>query len=66
MYDILRIVLYLVSFIGCAYALGGIDFAKVMRPKSAVKMQLLYILLSMGMAYLVAQFLLGLSMNYFI
>lgn len=65
MYDILRIVLYLVSFIGVAYALNGVDFSKVMRPQSALKMQILYILLSMGIAYLVAQFLMGLSMNYF-
>ncbi|QIK56487.1 DUF1146 domain-containing protein [Erysipelothrix sp. HDW6A] len=66
MYDILRISVYLLCFLLASYALSGFDFSKVMRPQSQTKMQVLYLLLSLALAYLVAQFLLGLSVNYLV
>ncbi|QIK68940.1 DUF1146 domain-containing protein [Erysipelothrix sp. HDW6C] len=65
MNDILRIGLYLVSFMVSAYALSGVDFGKFMRKGGELRMQLLLLLLSLGLGYIVAQFLLGLSTNYF-
>lgn len=65
MHDIQRIVLYFVCFLASAYALRGIDFHKAMRKGSETRIQLLYIFLSLGLGYVVAQFLMGLSFAYF-
>ncbi len=64
MIDIMRIVIYLVCFLLAGYALSGIDFEKIMKRGHTIHIQLLYLLLSMGIGYLVAQFILGLSLNY--
>ena len=61
MHDIVRILIYLVSFIISAYALSGVDFTKIMKPGADSKMQILYMLLAMALAFGVAQFLMGIS-----
>lgn len=65
MYDILRIVIFLVSFLASAYALYGIDFRKFYRKGNDRQIQVLYLLLSMGLGFVVANFILGLSFAYF-
>lgn len=57
----LKISVYLVSFFITMYALMGVNFEKVMRKQSESKVFLLSILLGMGIAYLVAEFILGLT-----
>ncbi len=61
MHDIIRILLYIVSFAASAYALSGVHFEKIARRHSETKIQLLYVLLSLALAYGVAQFLMGIS-----
>lgn len=57
----LKISVYLICFFVTMSALTGVDFEKVMRRHSERKMFLLSILLGMGIAYLVAEFILGLT-----
>lgn len=64
MYTSLRIAIILVSFGSVAYALYGVDFGKMLRKGHQGKAILLYLLLSMGLAHLVAQFLLSLSITF--
>lgn len=59
--DIVRIVIYLFSFVVSAYALSGLDFKKITRRGSETKIQLLYIFLALGLGYLIAEFLMGIS-----
>lgn len=59
--DIVRIVIYLFSFGVSAYALSGVDFEKITRRGSETKIQLLYIFLALGLGYLIAEFLMGIS-----
>ena len=61
MIDILRIIVYLVSFAASIYALSGYDFKKHTRPGAEQRMFLLYLLCSMALAFLVSEFVLGLS-----
>ncbi len=65
MQDGLRITIYLLSFIASAFALSGVDFARVTRRGGQQRIFLLYLLGSMALAYLVAMFILGLSLNYY-
>ncbi len=58
----IKIVLYLISFAASAYALSGVDFKKMTRSGGDSRMFLLYLLTSMGLAFLIAEFLLGLSL----
>lgn len=64
MYDYVRIAIYLISFLFSAYILTCIDFLKLIRSNQQAKGQILYILLSLALGYLVAQFILGLSLTY--
>lgn len=61
MLDIVRIVIYLFSFVVSAYALSGLDLKKITRRGSETKIQLLYIFLALGLGYLIAEFLMGIS-----
>lgn len=65
MQDGLRITIYLISFIASAYALSGVDFGKLTRRGGQQRIFLLYLLASMALGYLVAMFVLGLSLNYY-
>lgn len=65
MHDSLRIVIYLVSFIASSYALSGVDFSKLTRRGGQQRVFMLYLLASMALGYLVAMFVLGLSLNYY-
>ena len=57
----LKISVYLVSFFITMYAMTGVDFGKVMRKQNEQKMLLLGILLAMAISFLVAEFILGLT-----
>jgi len=57
----IRIGLHIVCFVLSLYALEGVDFARFFRRNRARQAQVLLILLSMALGYLVAQFLLMLQ-----
>ena len=57
----LKTAIYLISFFTTMYAMSGIDFNKMTRKQGESRVFLLSILISMGVAYLVAEFLLGLT-----
>lgn len=65
MQDSLRISIYILSFIASAFALSGIDFARLTRRGGQQRVLLLYFLCAMALGYLVAMFVLGLSLNYY-
>lgn len=64
MNDIIRISVYLASFVLSLYTLQGVDFSKVLRKHAGARGQMLYLLVSIALAYCVAQFFLGLSLSY--
>lgn len=64
MYYLIRLVVYLSSFIMSFWALSNIQFEKFTNVSKPGKTQMLLLLLSMALAYLVGQFLLSLSMNF--
>ncbi len=64
MSDLLRIGVHLGALVVSAYLLIGIDFAKILRPNHRDKAQLLYLVLTMALAHLIAQFLLSLSISF--
>lgn len=57
----LKISVYLVSFFITMVAMTGVDFQKIVRRQEEWKVLLLSILLAMGIAYLVAEFILALT-----
>ena len=61
MYNIVKIGLYLLSFVVCFYCLSGIDFGRFMRKGHSNKAQCMLILFAIALAYLVTQFFLGIS-----
>ena len=64
MSPIIEIILYFITFAVSLYALSAIDFAKFIFPGRVVQTQILILLLAMALAYLVVQFLLGLSFSF--
>ena len=64
MSPIIEIILYFVAFAVSLYAQFAIDFAKFIFPGRVVQTQILILLLAMALAYLVVQFLLGLSFSF--
>ncbi len=58
---IVKIILHIITFSFSFYCLSGIDFSKFMlnRPDRAAKATVLLFLLSMGLGYLTAQFLIA-------
>lgn len=58
---IVKIILHIITFSFSFYCLSGIDFSKFMlnRPDRAAKATVLLFLLSMGLGYLAAQFLIA-------
>lgn len=64
MSDIVRISVHLSALIISGYVLMGVDFSKFLRKGQQDKGQLLYVLTTLAMAYLVAQFLLNLSISF--
>lgn len=57
--EIIRIGIYLVSFVLCFYTLSALDLQKLLRKGKTVQAQILLLLLAMALAYLVAQFILN-------
>lgn len=57
---IIAVTLYILCFFVAMYATSSIQFDKLCDIKDSRKVQLLWIILSMGLAYLVASFLQGL------
>lgn len=64
MSDLLRIGVHFGALIISAYILIGVDFSKFLRKGHQDKAQLLYFAMTLALAYLIAQFLLSLSMNF--
>ncbi len=62
--DTLRIGVHIGALIVSAYVLVGVDFTKILKAGHRDKAQLLYVVLTLALAHLVAQFLLSLSMNF--
>jgi len=63
--EIARILLHFAAFGFCFYALSSLDLAKVLLPTNnrKTKAQLLLLLLSAALGYLVAQFILAIMYN---
>lgn len=57
--NVIRVTVYLISFIVSFYALSSIRFDLITDVRKPAKVQSLLFLLSMGLAYLVGQFLLS-------
>ena len=60
---IFKLVVYLGSLVVCFTALSGIDFSRFLYRGKARYAQVLLGLFSLALAYLVAEFLLGLSLK---
>ncbi|MBQ1508893.1 MAG: DUF1146 domain-containing protein [Erysipelotrichaceae bacterium] len=56
---IMRVIIYLLCFIVSFYALGALDFNRFLKKNKVVQAQLLYILLSLSLAYLTGTLLLS-------
>lgn len=63
-YFFVRISVYIISFILSLWALSNVQFQKFTNVSKPGKTQMLLLLLSMALAYLVGQFLLSLSMGF--
>lgn len=59
----IRVIIYFLTFGASLYSLNAINFSKIIYPKRVVQAQVLIILLAMALAYLVTQFLIGLSLS---
>ncbi len=64
MSNYVRISIHLVSLMISGYVLMGVDFSKFLRKGHKNKDRLMYILASIALAYLIAQFLLNISMSF--
>ncbi|MXQ72487.1 DUF1146 domain-containing protein [Clostridiaceae bacterium DONG20-135] len=62
LYNILSIAVYLLSFVASFYALSSVRFERFTDVRKPAKVQTLLLLLSMGLAYVVAQFLMSFVM----
>lgn len=63
-YFFVRISVYIICFILSLWALSNVQFQKFTNVHKPGKTQMLLLLLSMALAYLVGQFLLSLSMGF--
>jgi len=60
MFDqILKVGIYILAFIASFYCLSGLDLAKVLRKSEVQKAQVLLLLMSLALGYLVGSFLLA-------
>lgn len=60
---LIRIIVHLMAFIISLFTLSGVDFKKVARRGKEAHVFLVYILCSIALGYLVAQFLLNISLK---
>ena len=60
----IRIGVHLISFVVSFYLIMGLDLTPFVRKGHGNKIQLLYVFLAMALGYLVAQFVLNLSVSY--
>lgn len=60
-YFVIKITIHILSFMFSFYALSGVQFDKLMNVQNPLKAQLLLLFSSMGLGYLVAQFILALA-----
>ncbi len=61
--NVTQIFVYLLCFVVCFMALTSVDFSRFIYTKKVQYAQLLLVLMSMALAYLVAQFIFGLAWN---
>ena len=65
MLDFLKqILVYFICFMLSLYALSALDFKRFIKKNAAFKAQVLYLILAMAIAYLFAQFLMGIMYSY--
>ena len=64
MSDFIRISVHLISLVFTLYILMGVDFERVLRKGHGYKGQMLYFMCAMALAYLIAQFILNISVNF--
>ncbi|NLW15467.1 MAG: DUF1146 domain-containing protein [Erysipelothrix sp.] len=64
MSNLLRITVHITSLMFCAYVLQGVEFSKFLRKGHKEKDTLLYLIVTLALANLVAQFLLNLSTSF--
>lgn len=57
---VMRVFVYLACFAASMYGLSSIQFEKLLKGNKVKEFYVLYFLLAMGLAYLAAQFLMGL------
>lgn len=62
---VIRIVLHIISFGVSWYALNGLDWSRFIKQGRTMQAQLLLIVLSMALGYLLAQFMLAIGFNYY-
>lgn len=58
---IVEVMVYLACFVVSMYAFSSVKFDLICHVRNPLKVQLLWLLLSTGLAYVVAQFILGLT-----
>lgn len=59
-----RLVIYFLSFIVSSYALSAFDFNRFLKKNSVMKAQIFYLLIAMSLAFLVAQFIMGIMYGF--
>ena len=62
-YNIFKVIVYLLAFISCMYALEAINFEKFIKKNQIFKARLLYLLIAIALAYLVAEFIINLKIS---
>ena len=60
--SIIRVIVYILSLAASFFALSCVDFSRFIYSKKSIYAQFLLVIFSMALAYLVAEFLLGLSL----
>lgn len=56
----IRVGIYFISFLFCLYGLDALDFNRFLKKNKPAKGQILYLLISFAMAYLVGNFIMSL------
>lgn len=62
---LIQLFIYFICFFICLYALSAVDFNKFLKKNRNYEAQVLYIVLAMIMAYILAKFILSLTYKTF-
>lgn len=61
-YDIIKLVIYIVSVVASMYGLNCIDFQRYIKKNHVLEFYVFYVVLSFALAYLIANFILSFMM----